>query len=146
MNLKLIVAALAITAAVPICAQAQESKTDKGQKAQKSQKAQKAPASKAAPVNKVAAAQKVLKAISSDNAKKQTYCDIGKLAGQIEEAEQKKDMNKIDELNKKVGELGSKLGPEYVALVGDLEEIDPDSKDGHDISAAFAELDKQCAK
>ena len=146
MNLKLIVAALAITAAVPICAQAQEPKTDKGQKAQKSQKAQKAPASKAAPVNKVAAAQKVLKAISSDNAKKQTYCDIGKLAGQIEEAEQKKDMNKIDELNKKVGELGSKLGPEYVALVGDLEEIDPDSKDGHDISAAFAELDKQCAK
>src|SRR4029078_13174429 len=104
MNLKLIVAALAITAAVPICAQAQEPKTDKGQKAQKSQKAQKAPASKAAPVNKVAAAQKVLKAISSDNAKKQTYCDIGKLAGQIEEAEQKKDMNKIDELTKKVGE------------------------------------------
>src|SRR4029078_7538237 len=96
MNLKLIVAALAITAAVPIYAQAQEPKTDKGQKAQKSQKA---PASKApAPVNKVAAAPKVRKAISSDNAKKQTYCDIGKLGDQIEEAEQKKDMNKIDEL------------------------------------------------
>ena len=84
--------------------------------------------------------------LSSDNAKKQTYCEIGKLGNQIEEAEQKKDMNKIDELNKKVGELGSKLGPEYVALMGDLEEIDPGSKDGQDISAAFAELDKQCAK
>ena len=57
-------------------------------------------------------AQKVVKIISGDKARTQTYCDIGKLGDQIEEAEQKKDINKIDQLNKKIDELATKLGPE----------------------------------
>ena len=42
------------------------------------------------PVTTAAAAQKVVKTISGDKAKTQTYCDIGKLGSQIEDAEQKK--------------------------------------------------------
>jgi|SRR5215471_1524546 len=143
MRLKLIVAALVI-ATVPLCGHAQEQKEQKAQKAQKTQKAPKP--TKAAPVSKVVAAQKVVKTISDDKAKTQTYCDIGKLGEQIEEAEQKKDMKKIDELNKQMDELATKLGPEYVALMGDIEDIDPSSKDGQDISSALAGLDKLCAK
>ena len=94
----------------------------------------------------MAAAQKVVKTISGDKAKTQTYCDIGKLGDQIEDAEQKKDMKKIDELNQKMDELATKLGPEYVALMGDLQEIDPNSKDAEEISLALAGLDKLCAK
>ncbi len=109
MNFKLIVAVLAI-AAVPVCAQAQAPKPPKPSKPAKA-----APAS---PVTKAAAAQKLVKTISGDKAKTQTYCDIGKLGDQIEEAEQKKDMKKIDELNQKMEELATKLGPEYVALMG----------------------------
>ena len=75
---------------------------------------------------KVAAAQKVVKAISADKAKTQTYCDIGKLGDQIQEAEKKNDMKKIDELNLKMDELATKLGPDYVALIGGLDDIDPD--------------------
>ena len=70
-----------------------------------------------------------VKTISGDMAKTQTYCDIGKRGSQIEDAEQKKDMNKIDELNKKMDEMTAKLGPEYVALLTRLEEIDPDSQE-----------------
>ena len=134
MKLKVILAALVVTA-VPLCGLAQEPK------AQNMKKAPKAP-----PVSKVAAAQKVVKTISSDRAKAGIYCDIGKLGDQIEAAEQKKDLKRIDELNKKMNELATKLGPEYVALMSDLEEIDPSSKDGQDISLALSGLDKLCVK
>ena len=87
-----------------------------------------------------------VKTISGDKAKTQTYCDIGKLGSQIEDADQKKDMNKIDELNKKMGEMATKLGPEYVALLTRLEEIDPDSQEALEIGSALETLDKLCAK
>ena len=146
MKLKLIVAALVI-GAVPLGGQAQESKTPQTQKTQKAQKSQKTPqTTKAAPISKVTAAQNLVKTISGDNAKKQTYCDIGKLGEQIEEAEQKKDMKKIDELNKKMDELATKLGPEYVALMGEVDDMDPSSNEAQDINSALAGLDKLCAK
>ncbi|MGC1855325.1 MAG: hypothetical protein WA725_01000, partial [Pseudolabrys sp.] len=105
-----------------------------------------APAAPAAPASKAAAAQTLVKTISADKAKTQTYCDIGKLGDQIEEAEQKKDLKRIDELNRKMDELATKLGPEYVALMGDLQDIDPSSKEAQDISSTLEGLDKLCAK
>ena len=137
MKLKLIVAAL-VVAAMPMCAQAQSSNPPKPSKPAK--------AAPAAPVSKVAAAQRVVKTISGDKTKTETYCDIGKLSQQIEEAEQKNDMRKIDELNKRMDELATKLGPEYVTLMGELEDIDPSSKEGQDVSSALGGLDKLCAK
>ena len=55
-------------------------------------------------------------------------------------------MNKIDELNKKMDEMAAKLGPEYVALLTRLEEVDPDSQEALEIGSAFETLDKLCAK
>ncbi|MFZ0096444.1 MAG: hypothetical protein WB540_12105 [Pseudolabrys sp.] len=124
MNLKLIVGILLITA-VPAVAQTQKPNVTKVTKA---------------------GAQKVIKTISSDKGKNQTYCDIGKLGAQIDEAEQKKDMKKIDELNQKMEELATKLGPEYVALMDGLQDIDPDSKDAQEIGSMLEALDKSCAK
>ena len=91
-------------------------------------------------------AQRVVKIVSGDKVKTQTYCDIGKLSSQIEDAEQKKDMNKIDELNRKMDELATKLGAEYVALMTKLEDIDPNSKEALEVGSALATLDKLCAK
>ena len=45
-------------------------------------------------MTKLAVAQKIVKTISGDKTKTQTYCDIGKLGDQIQEAEEKNDMNK----------------------------------------------------
>jgi hypothetical protein len=50
-------------------------------------------------------AQKVIKIISGDKAKAQTYCQIGKLGEQIEEANDKKDSKTADELSQKMKEL-----------------------------------------
>ncbi|MGA7185396.1 MAG: hypothetical protein WBW13_03175 [Pseudolabrys sp.] len=143
MHFKLIVAALAI-AAVPALAQAQAPNPPKSSKPTKPAKA--GPAAPAAPASKAAAAQTLVKTISTDKAKTQTYCDIGKLGDQIEEAEQKKDLKRIDDLNRKMDELATKLGPEYVALMGDLQDIDPSSKEAQDISSTLEGLDKLCAK
>src|SRR5262245_24862048 len=125
-------------AAVPVCVQAQAPNPPKASKAAK-------PA-KAAPAAPVATGAAIVKTISGDKAKIQIYCDIGKLGSQIEDAEQKKDMNKIDELNKRMGEMATKLGPEYVALLTRLEEIDPDSQEALEVGSALETLDKLCAK
>ena len=122
MNLKLTVAILVIAAA-PVCAQAQ--------------------APSAAKVTK-AAAQNVIKIIRGDKAKTQIYCDIGKLGEEIAQAEQKKDTKKADELYRQMDELGTKLGPEYVALMDGLEELDPNSQDGQEIGSMLEGLDKLC--
>ena len=138
-----------LTAAMLVCAQAQAPQPIQSPQAPKATQAPKAP--KAAKglkeeTTKVAAAQKVVKTISADKAKTQTYCDIGKLGDQIQEADKKNDMKKIDELNSKMDELATKLGPDYVALIGGLDDIDPDSKEARDIGSALASLDKLCAK
>jgi hypothetical protein len=137
MNSKLFVMVLALAAA-PGCAWAQAANPPKSPKPTK--------AAPAAPVATVPAAQKVVKAISGDKAKTQTYCDIGKLGGQIEDAEQKKDMNKIDELNKRMDEMATKLGPDYGALMTKLEDIDPNSQEALEISSALETLNKLCTK
>jgi hypothetical protein len=123
MNLKLIVAILVITA-VPVCAQAQPPSAAKVTKAD---------------------AQKVLKIISGDKAKTQTYCDLVKLGNQVEEAEEKKDTKKADELYLQMDELATKLGPEYLALTDGLRDIDPESEDGQEIDSTLDALDKLCA-
>ena len=162
MKFELIVITL-LVAAMPVCAQAQAPQAPPPPQAPQAPKASQAPkAPKASPtpkapkavkdskdskeMTKLAVAQKVVKTISGDNAKTQTYCDIGKLGDQIQEAEKKNDMNKIDELNSKMGGLATNLGPEYVELMSGLEDMDPNSKEAKDIGVALEGLDKLCAK
>ena len=43
-------------------------------------------------------------------------------------------------------ELSAKLGPEYIALVGELQDMDADLEDGKQITYTLEALDKLCAK
>jgi hypothetical protein len=122
MNLKLIVAILMITA-VPVCAQAQPPSAAKVTKAD---------------------AQRVLKIISGDKAKTQTYCDMNKLGEQIEQANEKNDNKMVNELSEKLEALGEKLGPEYTALMDGLPDIDLDSEVGQEIESVLLSLDELC--
>jgi hypothetical protein len=120
MNLRLNVAILVIVA-LPICAQAQETSTAKMKEE----------------------AQKVVKIISSNKSKTQTYCDLVKVSSQIDQAEPN---SNADQLYQQMDELSAKLGPEYIALIGELQEMDPDSEDGKEIASTLGALDKLCAK
>ena len=122
MNLRLIVTILVIAAA-PICAQAQRSTSAKVTKTD---------------------AQKVLKIISSDKAKTRIYCEMAKFGDQMEHANETGDAKKFDALFQKMYQLGKKLGPEYTALIDGLQDIDPQSEVGQEISSTLDALDNLC--
>ena len=89
-------------------------------------------------------AQKVVRIISGDKAKTQTYCDMVKLGEQIEQANDKRDNKMVNELSQKLAALVEKLGPEYVALMDGLQDIDPESEGGQEIESVLDGLDKLC--
>jgi hypothetical protein len=122
MKLKLLVAALVV---LPLCAQAQPKSAPKATKAD---------------------AQKVVKLISGDQAKLKVYCEMGKLSDEAQAAEAKKDTKKVEELSKKIEEMGGQLGPEYAAFMDGLDGVDPNSQAAKDIDAEMEKLDKLCAK
>jgi len=123
-KLKFVVAVIAV-AAVPLSAQAQKPGAMKVTKAD---------------------AQKVVKIISADKAKTQTYCDMAKLGEQIEQADQKKDTKKVEALSKQMDDMSAKLGPEYAALMDGMQNLDQNSQVGKDIGDTLEGLDKLCAK
>src|SRR5262245_61710613 len=122
MNRNFIVAILVIAAA-PVCVQAQKP----------------TPAIKAD-------AQNSLKIISGDKAKSQDKYEEAKHGDQIEQANEKRDSKKFDELARKMDELAKTLGAEYAALMDGLPDIDPGSEDGKEIASTLDELDKLCGR
>ncbi|MGA7003155.1 MAG: hypothetical protein WBZ28_14580, partial [Pseudolabrys sp.] len=93
----------------------------------------------------VTTAQRVVEIISSDPAKIETYCAIGKIGVQIEDANEAKDNKTADTLTQKMRGLEKQLGPEYLSLMYGLQEIDPESDDGVEIEALLRPLDRSCA-
>ena len=87
----------------------------------------------------------MVKIIIGDKAKSQIYCDIVKLGEQIEETDPK-DTKQTDELYQQVEKLATKLGPEYIALMDGLQDMDPQSEDGKEIASTLDVLNKLCAK
>jgi len=124
MNVKVVVATL-LTAAVPLCAQAQ---------------------SPSAPKLNKGDAQKVVTIIGADKAKTQTFCDMKKLTEQVEEASAKKDGKTVNELSQKIETLEKTLGPEYLALIAGFEDMAKDDQLGEEFEFAIAALDRLCTR
>ena len=93
----------------------------------------------------VTAAQTIVKIISSDPAKVETYCTIGVIGVRIEDANEAKDKKTADLLTQKMRGLEKQLGPEYLSLMHELEEMDPESDDVVEIEALLRPLDRSCA-
>jgi hypothetical protein len=89
-------------------------------------------------------AQKVVSIISSDKAKTQTFCQMLIVGKQIDESIQEKDNRKAAELARKLNDLEKNLGPEYVALVEAIRNIDLNSKEAQEIVSTFDSLDDSC--
>ena len=97
-----------------------------------------------APKPTLAQVQKVIQIIRGDQMKTEQYCDIEKLEWQITEAEQKQDTKRVEEFTKQVDDLEIKIGPEYVAMMDGLSQIDENSSEGKQIVAALDSLVKLC--
>ena len=46
----------------------------------------------------------------------------------------------------RAGALAQKLGPEYIALIIGLEQVDPSSREAQEIGSVLNALDKECIK
>src|SRR5215470_6424730 len=125
MNVKVLVAILLIVS-VPVYAQAQ---------------------SPSAPKASEDDAKKVVKIIKGDKAKTQANCEIDKVSEQMNQAYRKNDKKRIDDLSQKIKRLEKILGPEYVALMDELQKLGSEnSKRVADILSQFAVLDRLCTK
>ena len=89
-------------------------------------------------------ARKVVSIIKADKAKTQASCQIDDLTEQIGEADQQNDRKKAEALTQQIIEFDKKLGPEYSALMSDLNKLDPNSPVGPEIEAIFAPLEDSC--
>jgi predicted transcriptional regulator len=89
-------------------------------------------------------AQRVIGIIGGDKAKMQTYCQIAELSEQLDEVDQEKDSKTANALLQKIDELQKKLGPEVVALLDGLKDVDPNSPDGQEIASIIESLDESC--
>jgi hypothetical protein len=123
MNMKF-AAAIAVLAAVPALAQAQQEGN--------------------APKPTKADVQKLVQGIQADKAKTQQYCDMMKLYDQAAEAEEKKDTKAVEDLTKKADAAGKGLGADYEKVMAGLQQIDPSSPEGQELSAALDPLDNSC--
>jgi hypothetical protein len=91
-------------------------------------------------------AQKVVSMLQDDKTKARVYCQINALDEQIGEADRKNEEKKAEALSKQVTELEKKLGPEYFALVLDLNHANPNSPVGQEIDSMLASLDDSCVE
>jgi hypothetical protein len=89
-------------------------------------------------------AQKVVSITTGDKAKIQTYCQIANLGEQMDEAVHEKDKKKFEELAQRINEGEKQLGPEYLALIDAVKDVDPNSKDAQEIVSIFDRLDESC--
>jgi hypothetical protein len=89
-------------------------------------------------------AENVVNIVSSDKHKVQTYCEFAELSDQIGEANEDGDTKKAEELSQKINELGTKLGPEFVALADTLKNMDPNSQVSPELGLIFNKLDALC--
>jgi hypothetical protein len=127
MYVKLVVAILLIASA-PVCAQAQNPGTAKVSEGD---------------------AQKAATISSSDKVKTKTFCNIQKLAGQIQKAQkanEKKDSKTLDQMLQKIETMEKTLGPEYIALIEGIQDIVEKDELRAEFSSAFVALVRLCAR
>ena len=89
-------------------------------------------------------AQNVVKIISGDELKIESYCAFANLSDQVDEAFEQQDTSKAMELSQKAEELQRKLGPEFTELADGLQEMNLNSQDAREIGSIIGKLDKFC--
>jgi hypothetical protein len=96
------------------------------------------------PTLSTAEIQKVIQIVSSDKTKTQQYCELGKINQQMAQAQEKRDNSTLDRLGEQADQLAEKIGPEFVKFIDALDQMDEESSEGKELTAALETLDKLC--
>jgi hypothetical protein len=89
-------------------------------------------------------AAKLVQIISTNKTKVATYCKLANLGEEIRKANEARDNSKLERLGKQADDLGKALGPEFVRLNAGLDQVNPESKEGKELSAELDRLDTFC--
>ncbi len=102
------------------------------------------PAPAAGPKPTKAEVQKLVDGIKGDTTKLGQYCGMMKLYDEAAQAEEKKDTKKVEDLQKQADESGKKLGADYEKVMAGLQQVDPSTPEGQELSAVLDVLDNSC--
>lgn len=87
-----------------------------------------------------------ISALSKDDAKKKSYCEMLDLGAQADEALEKNDEKKAEELGKKAETIADTLGDDFNAAMGVVSQVNPDEKTSEALFKAVDDLDASCEK
>jgi hypothetical protein len=88
--------------------------------------------------------QRLADAISSDSAKLEAYCKLGRLHDETQQAVEDNNLKAAESLAAKTDALEQKLGPEYDKVIDGLDQVDLNAPEGQALADVFKTLQEKC--
>ena len=82
--------------------------------------------------------------IAGDKSKLESYCSLGKLHDEMQQAVENNDLHAIDALTERINTLEQTLGPEYDRVIDGLDQIDLNTAEGQHLADVFKSLQDKC--
>jgi hypothetical protein len=82
--------------------------------------------------------------IAGDKSKLESYCSLGKLHDEMQQAVENNDLHAIDALTERVNTFEQTLGPEYDRVIDGLDQIDLNTAEGQHLADVFKSLQDKC--
>ncbi len=85
-------------------------------------------------------------ALGKDAAKQKSYCEMLDLGAQADEALEKNDEKKAEELGKKAEAIADTLGDDFNTAMGVVSQVNPEEKSSEALFKVVDDLDASCTK
>jgi hypothetical protein len=82
--------------------------------------------------------------IAGDKSKLESYCSLGKLHDEMQQAVENNDLHAIDALTERINTFEQTLGPEYDRVIDGLDQIDLNTAEGQHLADVFKSLQDKC--
>ena len=102
------------------------------------------PADQPAPKPTLADVRHLADEIAGDKSKLESYCSLGKLHDEMQQAIENNDLDAIKALTERTNTLEQTLGPEYDRVIDGLDQIDLNTAEGQHLADVFKSLQDKC--
>jgi len=82
--------------------------------------------------------------IAGDKSKLESYCSLGKLHDEMQQAIENNDLDAIKALTERTNTLEQMLGPEYDMVIDGLDQVDLNTAEGQQLADVFKTLQAKC--
>jgi hypothetical protein len=88
--------------------------------------------------------QHLAEEIAGDKSKLESYCSLGKLHDETQQAIENNDLDAIEAVTNRTNTLEQTLGPEYDRVMDGLDQIDLNTAEGQQLADVFKTLQDKC--